>query len=187
MKYLVIGAGGTGGSIGAYMTEAGKDVTLIARGAHLKKMQEEGLKMETTKKGNYTVFPVKAVDMEHYDERPDIIFVCVKGYSLDDIAPFIRRVAKETSIVIPILNIYGTGSRLQEELPELLVTDGCIYVALGEYLPVRRGGGTACRRQHRQRQGRADVFFPDIYIPHTDPEDWGYPFGKRQPYRLEGF
>ena len=43
MKYLIIGAGGTGGSIGAYMTEAGKDVTLIARGLHLKKMQEEGL------------------------------------------------------------------------------------------------------------------------------------------------
>lgn len=36
LKYLVIGAGGTGGSIGAYMTEAGKDVTLIARGEHLK-------------------------------------------------------------------------------------------------------------------------------------------------------
>ena len=31
MKYLVIGAGGTGGSIGAFMTEAGKDVTVIAR------------------------------------------------------------------------------------------------------------------------------------------------------------
>ena len=52
MKYLIIGAGGTGGSIGAYMTEAGKDVTLIARGLHLKKMQEEGLAMETTRKGN---------------------------------------------------------------------------------------------------------------------------------------
>lgn len=38
MEYLVIGAGGTGGCIGAYMTEAGKDVTLIARGAHLKAM-----------------------------------------------------------------------------------------------------------------------------------------------------
>lgn len=73
MKYLVIGAGGTGGSIGAYMTEAGKDVTLIARGEHLKKMQEQGLKMETTKKGNYTVNSVKATDMEHYDEQPDII------------------------------------------------------------------------------------------------------------------
>ena len=129
MKYLVIGAGGTGGSIGAYMTEAGKDVTLIARGEHLKKMQEHGLQMETTKKGNYTVNPIKATDMEHYDEQPDIIFVCVKGYSLEDTIPFIRRVAKESTIVIPILNIYGTGSKMQEQLPELLVTDGCIYIA----------------------------------------------------------
>ena len=129
MKYLVIGAGGTGGSIGAYMTEAGKDVTLIARGEHLKRMQEHGLNMETTKKGNYTVNPIKATDMGHYDEQPDIIFVCVKGYSLEDTIPFIRRVAKESTIVIPILNIYGTGSRMQEQLPELLVTDGCIYIA----------------------------------------------------------
>lgn len=129
MKYLVIGAGGTGGSIGAYMTEVGKDVTLIARGEHLKQMQERGLRMETTQKGNYTVDPVKAVDMEHYEERPDVIFVCVKGYSIEDTVPFIRRVAGPDTIVIPILNIYGTGSRLQEQLPGLLVTDGCIYIA----------------------------------------------------------
>lgn len=129
MKYLVIGAGGTGGSIGAYMTEAGKDVTLIARGAHLKKMQEEGLKMETTKRGNYTVHPIRAADMEHYDEQPDVIFVCVKGYSLEETIPFIQRVTKDSTIVIPILNIYGTGGRMQEKLPELLVTDGCIYIA----------------------------------------------------------
>ena len=129
MKYLVIGAGGTGGCIGAYMTEAGKDVTLIARGAHLAAMQADGLRMETTKKGNYTVKPIKATDMEHYGERPDVIFVCVKGYSLEETIPFIRRVAKPETVVIPILNIYGTGGRLQERLPELLVTDGCIYIA----------------------------------------------------------
>lgn len=129
MKYLVIGAGGTGGSIGAYMTEAGKDVTLIARGEHLRQIQEHGLRMETTKKGNYTVQPIKATDMKHYEERPDIIFVCVKGYSLDETVPFIARVAKDNTIVIPILNIYGTGSKLQERLPNLLVTDGCIYIA----------------------------------------------------------
>lgn len=129
MKYLIIGAGGTGGSIGAYMTEAGKDVALIARGEHLRQMQEYGLHMETTAKGNYTVQPVKATDMEHYEENPDVIFVCVKGYSLDDTIPFIRRVAGPDTIVIPILNIYGTGSRMQEKLPDLLVTDGCIYIA----------------------------------------------------------
>lgn len=129
MKYLVIGAGGTGGSIGAYMTEAGKDVTLIARGEHLKKMQEQGLKMETTKKGNYIVSPIKATDMEHYTEQPDVIFVCVKGYSLDETIPFIQKAAKNDTIVIPILNLYGTGGRMQEKLPGILVTDGCIYIA----------------------------------------------------------
>lgn len=129
MKYLVIGAGGTGGAIGAYMTEAGKDVTLIARGEHLRQIQEQGLKMETTKKGDYTVNPIKAADMDHYDEQPDIVFVCVKGYSLEVTIPFIRRIAKENTIVIPILNIYGTGGRMQEKLPDLLVTDGCIYIA----------------------------------------------------------
>ncbi len=129
MKYLVIGAGGTGGSIGAYMTEAGKDVTLIARGEHLRQIQEHGLRMETTQKGDYTVQPIKASDMEHYEERPDIIFVCVKEYSLEDTIPFIRRAAGPDTIVIPILNVYGTGSRMQKQLPELLVTDGCIYIA----------------------------------------------------------
>lgn len=129
MKYLVIGAGGTGGCIGAYMTEAKKDVTMIARGAHLKAMQKDGLRMETTKKGNYIVKPVKASNMEQYDEHPDVIFVCVKGYSLEETIPFIRRVSKPETIVIPILNLYGTGGKLQEKLPGLLVTDGCIYIA----------------------------------------------------------
>ena len=58
-----------------------------------------------------------------------MILVCVKGYSLEETIPFIRRVAKPETVVIPILNIYGTGGRLQERLPELLVTDGCIYIA----------------------------------------------------------
>ena len=128
MKYLIIGAGGTGGCMGAYMTKAGKDVTLIARGAHLKAMQENGLRMETTAKGSFVVEDIKATDMEHYKEKPDVIFVCVKGYSLEETIPFIRRVAKPETVVIPVLNIYGTGGRMQKELPELLVTDGCIYI-----------------------------------------------------------
>ena len=58
-----------------------------------------------------------------------MILVCVKGYSLDNTVPFIQKIAKKSTIVIPILNIYGTGSRLQKKLPGLLVTDGCIYVS----------------------------------------------------------
>ena len=67
--------------------------------------------------------------MQHYKDRPEVILVCVKGYSLDGIYEFIRRIAKPQTIVIPILNIYGTGAKMQEKLPGMLVTDGCIYVS----------------------------------------------------------
>ncbi|MBI4856991.1 MAG: 2-dehydropantoate 2-reductase [Acetobacterium woodii] len=129
MKYLVIGAGGTGGCIGAYLAKSGKDVTLIARDEHLAAIRANGIQVETNWQGTYPVFPIKAEDAQHYQETPDVIFVCVKGYSLADIVPFIKRVAHQTTVVIPILNIYGTGGKLQKMLPELLVTDGCIYIS----------------------------------------------------------
>ena len=129
MKYAIIGAGGTGGILGFYMTKAGRDVTLIARGRHLAAMQEKGLAVEKMWDGTTEIIPVKAMDMEHYDEQPDVVLVCVKGYSLEDTIPFIQRVAKPSTIVIPVLNIYGTGVKMQEQLPKLLVTDGCIYVS----------------------------------------------------------
>ena len=129
MKYAIIGAGGTGGILGFYMTKAGKDVTLIARGRHLAAMQESGLAVEKMWDGTTETIPVKAADMDHYSERPDVILVCVKGYSLEDTIPFIQSVANPSTIVIPVLNIYGTGAKMQEKLPNLLVTDGCIYVS----------------------------------------------------------
>lgn len=129
MKYAIIGAGGTGGILGFYMTKADRDVTLIARGRHLAAMQEKGLAVEKMWDGTTEIIPVKAMDMEHYVEQPDVVLVCVKGYSLEDTIPFIQRVAKPSTIVIPVLNIYGTGAKMQEQLPKLLVTDGCIYVS----------------------------------------------------------
>lgn len=136
MKYCVIGAGGTGGCIAAYMARAGKDVTVIARGEHLAQIRAQGIRLETVK-GTEMVSPITVYEMREYTNQlaqrsaggPDVIFVCVKGYSLEDVVPFIKKVSKKETIVIPILNLYGTGARLQKMLPELLVTDGCIYIA----------------------------------------------------------
>jgi len=127
MKYVIIGAGGTGGAIGGFLARAGKDVTLIDRGEHLEKIQQRGLYFETPD-GEYMVH-VSACSMEEYQGTPDAIFVCVKSYSLQEVIPFIKRVAAAHTIVIPILNIYGIGGKLQEQLPGITVTDGCIYIA----------------------------------------------------------
>lgn len=129
MKYAIAGAGAVGGSIGAFLAKTGKDVTFLARGAHLKALREKGITMKQTAKGDFTLRPVKAVTMEEYRDTPDFIFVCVKGYSLAEAAELISRTAARETVVIPVLNIYGTGERLQKQFPELTVTDGCIYVA----------------------------------------------------------
>ena len=129
MKYAIAGSGAVGGSIGAFLGKTGKDVTFLARGAHLKALQEKGITMKQTAKGDFTLCPVKAMTMEEYADTPDVIFVCVKGYSLGEAAELIRLRAATETVVIPVLNIYGTGEQLQRELPHLTVTDGCIYVA----------------------------------------------------------
>ena len=132
MKYIIIGAGGTGGILGFYMTKAGKDVTLIARNAHLEAMQNQGLSVEKMWTNETENIPVSAESMESYEakgKKADVILVCVKKYSLDSCIPFIQNISHENTIVVPVLNVYGTGAYLQEKLPELLVTDGCIYVS----------------------------------------------------------
>ncbi len=134
-KYCIVGAGGCGGSIAAYMARAGKDVTLIARGEHLTAIRGNGLTVETPHIGTFTTKDLKAASTQEYDEIPDVIFVCVKGYSLDEITPFLQKHSDNHTILIPILNIYGTGGRLQKEIPDSLVTDGCIYVAAEKKAP----------------------------------------------------
>ena len=128
MKYLIAGTGGVGGSIAGFLSLAGKDVTCIARGAHLQAIQTNGLKLKSDLKGEHTL-AIPATTAEEFNGKADVIFVCVKGYSLDDTIPFIRSAAGEKTVVIPILNIYGTGRTMQAQLPGLLVTDGCIYIS----------------------------------------------------------
>jgi 2-dehydropantoate 2-reductase len=43
MRYIVYGAGGIGGALGAYLHESGREAVLIARGEHLRRIQEGGL------------------------------------------------------------------------------------------------------------------------------------------------
>ncbi|MEO3922837.1 2-dehydropantoate 2-reductase N-terminal domain-containing protein [Micromonosporaceae bacterium B7E4] len=47
MRYVIIGAGAVGGTIGVRLGEAGRDVTLVARGAHLAAIRAHGLTLST--------------------------------------------------------------------------------------------------------------------------------------------
>lgn len=59
MRFIVYGAGGVGGVIGAQLFLHGHDVVLIARGEHLQALQDKGLRYETP--DGVSVLPVPAV------------------------------------------------------------------------------------------------------------------------------
>lgn len=129
MKYLVLGAGGAGGVLGAALAEKGYEVSLIARGRHLQAIREKGLVIHQLWDGQEKAVAVSAFSEEEYRETADVVFVCVKGYSIQDIIPFLARVSSPETVIIPILNIYTTGEMLRCALPERYVLDGCIYVS----------------------------------------------------------
>lgn len=159
MNYVVFGAGGTGGILGGQLAKGGKEVTLIARGAHLQAIQERGgLFFDRTWNGSSETVPVKACTEADYQGTADVILVCVKGYSLESVVPFIKRVAGPDTVVIPVLNIYGTGGKLQTMLPGVDVLDGCTYL----YAEIKEPGvilqsGPYCRIVFGPRDGNIDV------------------------------
>ncbi len=130
MKYLIIGAGATGAPIAAFLANKNHDVSVIARNETLEQIQKNGITIIKAD-GSKLNAKVKAYDENSYSDTPDIIFLCVKAYSVDSTLEFLQRVCGEKTIVIPILNIYTTGKYLREKLPHCTVTDGCIYIASG--------------------------------------------------------
>lgn len=127
MRYIIVGAGGVGGCVGGYLALAGHDVTLIARGEHLKEIKSKGLTVNSAEKGSFNL-KVDACTMEEFTGTADVIFVCVKYYSIKEAIDFVKRAADSHTAVIPLLNVFGTGERMQSELPHVTVTDGCIYI-----------------------------------------------------------
>ena len=126
-KYLVIGTGGVGGSIAGFLALGGEDVTCIARGPHLEAIRKNGLHLKSDLKGEHFI-PIKACTDDEYKGTADVIFVCVKGYSLASVSGLVERACGPSTLVIPILNVYGTGPRLGQLAPSATVLDGCIYI-----------------------------------------------------------
>ena len=65
LRYMIIGAGGVGGPVGAYLSKSGADTTLIARGKHLAVLQEHGLTLVSGENERESI-PVKAIDMDGF-------------------------------------------------------------------------------------------------------------------------
>jgi len=129
MKFLIVGTGGTGGSIGSFLALNKEDVTFISRGQNLKLMKANGVQFNSTIKGKHTIKNASVVSESEYNENADVIFVCVKGYSVEEIIPIIKKASHKDTIIIPIMNGYNMSEKIANNIDIGHVLEGCIYIS----------------------------------------------------------
>jgi 2-dehydropantoate 2-reductase len=134
MRFLIAGAGAIGAYIGARMARAGFDVTLFARGPHLRAMQEHGVQVRSSD-GDFVARPTMAGSLEEVGPV-DVVFLGVKAHGLPQLAPQLKPVlGPETTVVstqngIPWWYFQGFGGELEGLRLERIDPGGVISSAI---------------------------------------------------------
>jgi len=102
MNICVVGAGAVGGLMAAKLAAAGENVSVIARGAHLKAIRERGLTL--IEEGRQTVVPVAATDRIAEAGRPDLVVLGVKAHQLTAIAAEVGALLSPTTMALTAQN-----------------------------------------------------------------------------------
>jgi 2-dehydropantoate 2-reductase len=106
-----MGSGGVGGYFGGRLAAAGQDVTFIARGAHLRAMQENGLRI-ISPLGDAHIESVRATADPGEIGPVDIVLFCVKLYDVEEAAELCKTLIGEDTAVIPLLNGIDAPQRM---------------------------------------------------------------------------
>jgi 2-dehydropantoate 2-reductase len=138
MKICIFGAGAVGGHMAAKLAAQGHDISVVARGAHLQAMQQNGLKL--LHGGKTIVGRVRAVEKAQELGPQEAVFVTLKANGLgafaDQCAPLL---ARETEVVfvqngIPwwydrSLTRLDPDGRLARAVPAANIAGGVAYSA----------------------------------------------------------
>ena len=79
MRFVIYGAGGIGGTIGARLHMAGVDVALIARGAHFEKIARDGLRFLSPTLDETLRIPCVSHPADANIAPNDAVVLCMKG------------------------------------------------------------------------------------------------------------
>ena len=131
-RICVAGIGAIGGLLAAMLGKryAG-DLSLIARGPRAEALRRQGVVLHSEFYGELTAHPARIASRGEEIGPQDIVFVCVKNYSLEQIAESLRPAVDSRTTVIPVMNGTEAGDRLRALFPEAIVGDAVIYTVTG--------------------------------------------------------
>ncbi|WP_043619558.1 ketopantoate reductase family protein [Nonomuraea candida] len=125
MRYIVIGAGAVGGTIGARLFQGGHDVLLIARGAHYEALKRDGLRLVTPESTETLDLPAADGPVPTRDD--DVLILATKSQdTIAALAPWPsdlpvvcaqNGVANERMVLRRFERVYGMCVWLPAQLP----------------------------------------------------------------------
>ncbi|MEA1971530.1 MAG: 2-dehydropantoate 2-reductase, partial [Thermodesulfobacteriota bacterium] len=126
-----------------YASSDNHQIFFIARGEHLDKIRNDGLKLITTE-GDFTATPSLATDNPKELGPLDLILFCVKGYGLENAARMITGNLHSNTVTIPLLNGVDSVERLKAILRQGNILNGCVYISTRIVRPgvIQQTGGS---------------------------------------------
>jgi 2-dehydropantoate 2-reductase len=130
VKVAIVGAGGVGGFLAARLAAAGRDVHLIARGAHLDAIRTRGLRLRSVDGDLHAT--VHAVADAAEIGPCDAVMVAVKAFDLDAVVgTHLPPLLHERTAVISLQNGVEGEPRLVEAVGPSRVVGGVAYIFSG--------------------------------------------------------
>jgi 2-dehydropantoate 2-reductase len=135
MKVCIYGAGAIGGYLGVQLTQAGADVSLVARGGHLAAMRRHGLKLLIG--GEERVVRPRCTEYPSELGVQDFVIVCLKAHSITGVIEAMRPLlGSHTRIItavngIPYWYFYKHGNRFEGTTLESIDPGGRQWKELG--------------------------------------------------------
>lgn len=131
-KIVLMGMGGVGGYFGGllakrYEKNTDIEIVFVARGAHLKELQTNGLKVikGTT---SFTARPALATSDCNAIGTADFICICTKSYDLEAAVEQLKPCIGRETVIVPLLNGIEPSEKIQKLLPHTLVASACTYI-----------------------------------------------------------
>ena len=126
MKIAVLGAGGVGGYFGARLAQAGADVHLLARGAHLRALIERGLRVRSAN-GNLEL-RLPATDRVDDIGPSDYVLFCVKSLDTEVVAARLGPLLHEGTTVISLQNGVDNEEKIARAVGPDRVVGGVAFI-----------------------------------------------------------
>lgn len=123
MKIVIVGTGGVGGYFGGRLALAGNRVLFMARGEHLKAIENNGLRIKSTN-GDFAINPAMTSDDYSVVEAADLVIVATKAWQVEQVGQQIAPYLKNETMVLPLQNGVLAAEELSKHIPEKNIIGG---------------------------------------------------------------